>query len=91
MELKEIVLTSDISPFEVNHSGLIRSLTVYLTEITLGIDYRSERLRKFLHVFAGYPVSYNYIIINSLYYKLFRSNNKVIQFVYIYNIVKELD
>jgi len=51
------VLTSDISPFEVNHSGLIRSLTVYLTELTLGLDHRSERLRKFLHIFAGYPVS----------------------------------
>lgn len=51
------MLTSDISPFEVNHSGLIRSLTVYLTEFTLGLDHRSERLRKFLHVFAGYPVS----------------------------------
>lgn len=51
------MLTSDISPFEVNHSGLIKSLTVYLTEITLGLDHRSERLRKFLHVFSGYPVS----------------------------------
>lgn len=58
------MLTSDISPFEVNHSGLIRSLTVYLTEFTLGLDHRSERLRKFLHVFAGYPVS----IINNNYY-----------------------
>lgn len=57
LELKEIVLTSDISPFEVNHSGLIKSLTVYLTEFTLGLEHRSERLRKFLHVFAGYPVS----------------------------------
>ncbi|XP_025418550.1 E3 ubiquitin-protein ligase TRIP12 [Sipha flava] len=57
LELREIVLTSDISPFEVNHSGLIKSLTVYLTEITLGLDHRSERLRKFLHVFAGYPLN----------------------------------
>lgn len=54
------MLTSDISPFEVNHSGLIKSLTVYLTEITLGLEHRSERLRKFLHVFAGYPVSIIY-------------------------------
>lgn len=67
MELKEIVLTSDISPFEVNHSGLIKSLTVYLTELTYGLDHRSKRLRKFLHVFAGYPVS----IVNK---KLFRIN-----------------
>lgn len=51
------MLTSDISPFEVNHSGLIRSLTIYLTETTLGLDHRNERLRKFLHIFAGYPVS----------------------------------
>ncbi|XP_060862971.1 E3 ubiquitin-protein ligase TRIP12 isoform X1 [Metopolophium dirhodum] len=56
LELREIVLTSDISPFEVNHSGLIKSLTVYLTEVTLGFDHRSDRLRKFLHVFAGYPI-----------------------------------
>lgn len=56
LELREIVLTSDISPFEVNHSGLIKSLTVYLTEVTLGFDHRSERLRKFLHVFSGCPL-----------------------------------
>ncbi|CAB3366687.1 Hypothetical predicted protein [Cloeon dipterum] len=30
-ELKDIVLTSDISPFEVNHSGLINALLHYLT------------------------------------------------------------
>lgn len=51
----------------MNHSGLIKSLTVYLTEITLGLDHRNERLRKFLHVFAGYPVS-TYLIL--LYYLL---------------------
>lgn len=30
-ELKDIVMTSDISPFEVNHSGLIGALLHYLT------------------------------------------------------------
>ncbi|XP_050539667.1 E3 ubiquitin-protein ligase TRIP12 isoform X2 [Daktulosphaira vitifoliae] len=66
IELREIVLTSDISPFEVNHSGLIKSLTIYLTENSYGLDHRNERLRKFLHVFTGFPLqSHEHFIYNT--------------------------
>jgi hypothetical protein len=34
-DLRDIVLTSDISPFEVNHSGLISALLQYLTAETV--------------------------------------------------------
>lgn len=54
-QLREIVMASDISPFEVNHSGLIRSLLQFLTRNTDNL--RDERLRAFLHVFANCPVS----------------------------------
>ncbi|RZF46922.1 hypothetical protein LSTR_LSTR013234 [Laodelphax striatellus] len=52
-ELRDIVMVSDISPFEVNHSGLIRSLLQYLTDPR---DSRDQRLRTFLHVFANTPL-----------------------------------
>ncbi|XP_039296101.1 E3 ubiquitin-protein ligase TRIP12 isoform X2 [Nilaparvata lugens] len=52
-ELRDIVMVSDISPFEVNHSGLIRSLLQYLTDPR---DSRDQRLRIFLHVFAKTPL-----------------------------------
>lgn len=100
-ELKDIVMTSDISPFEVNHSGLIGALLHYLTfdssaepqqpqlqlqpplqpqvvmqstsqnnnnniEVDNGDDSlerkphppRDLKLRVFLNVFAGCPVSF---------------------------------
>lgn len=53
-QLREIVMASDISPFEVNHSGLIRSLLHFLTRHTDNL--RDERLRAFLHVFANCPL-----------------------------------
>lgn len=54
-QLKDIVMASDISPFEVNYSGLIRSLLHFLTR---ALDSnRDDRLRAFLHVFANCPVS----------------------------------
>nr|CAD7427678.1 unnamed protein product [Timema monikensis] len=52
-ELRSIVIESDISPFEVNHSGLIRAVLQYLTHLDTS---RDQRLRAFLHVFAGLPV-----------------------------------
>lgn len=54
-QLKDIVMASDISPFEVNHSGLIRSLLQFLTRAS--DNSRDDRLRAFLNVFANCPVS----------------------------------
>jgi E3 ubiquitin-protein ligase TRIP12 len=52
-------MESDISPFEVNHSGLIRAILQYVTQpdgTVMGL--RDQRLHTFLHVFAGCPVSF---------------------------------
>nr|XP_022913625.1 E3 ubiquitin-protein ligase TRIP12 isoform X2 [Onthophagus taurus] len=57
-ELKEILIDSDISPFEVNHSGLIKALLNYLAA-TEGCVDRDQRLRIFMHVFAGCPTESN--------------------------------
>ncbi|XP_075236613.1 E3 ubiquitin-protein ligase ctrip isoform X2 [Lycorma delicatula] len=55
-ELRDIVMQSDISPFEVNHSGLIRSLLHFLTRTSAANDCRDQRLRIFLHVFSNCPL-----------------------------------
>ncbi|KAI4466356.1 e3 ubiquitin-protein ligase trip12 [Holotrichia oblita] len=59
-ELREILIESDISPFEVNHSGLIKALLNYLAGIGASIE-RDQRLRIFLNVFAGCPLDDNAI------------------------------
>ncbi|XP_054084346.1 E3 ubiquitin-protein ligase TRIP12 isoform X5 [Zeugodacus cucurbitae] len=55
LELKTILLESDISPFEVNHSGLIKAMLNFMT-CEDGIVGRDSRLRSFMHVFAGLPL-----------------------------------
>lgn len=60
MELRDILMDSDISPFEVNHSGLIKALLSYLATADGVID-RDERLRIFLNVFAGCPLDANVV------------------------------
>jgi hypothetical protein len=57
-ELRSIVMESDISPFEVNHSGLIQAILQYITQPDNPVmGPRDQRLRTFLYVFAGCPVS----------------------------------
>lgn len=53
-ELATIMRESDISPFEVIHSGLISQLLEYLTS-TAGEVNRDVRVRRFLHVFLNCP------------------------------------
>ncbi|XP_067615861.1 E3 ubiquitin-protein ligase TRIP12 isoform X5 [Eurosta solidaginis] len=55
LELKTILLESDISPFEVNHSGLIKAMLNFMT-CEDGVVERDRRLRSFLHVFSGLPL-----------------------------------
>ncbi|KAM7362392.1 E3 ubiquitin-protein ligase ctrip isoform 3-T5 [Cochliomyia hominivorax] len=55
LELKTILLESDISPFEVNHSGLIKAMLNFMTSEE-GLVDRDARLRAFMHVFAGLPL-----------------------------------
>lgn len=54
-ELRNILLESDISPFEVNHSGLIKAMLNYMTNENGNVS-RNDRLRSFLYVFAGLPL-----------------------------------
>lgn len=58
-ELRNILIESDISPFEVNHSGLIKAMINFMTAENAIVN-RDDRLRAFLHVFAGLPLQGNY-------------------------------
>ncbi|CAO1401704.1 unnamed protein product [Diamesa hyperborea] len=58
-ELRNILIESDISPFEVNHSGLIKAMLNFMTN-DLGNVARNDRLRSFLHVFASLPLDSNF-------------------------------
>lgn len=60
-ELRDILIESDISPFEVNHSGLIKSMLHFMAN-EHGIVSRDDRLRGFLHIFAGLPLDSRYAI-----------------------------
>ncbi|RZC38081.1 E3 ubiquitin-protein ligase TRIP12, partial [Asbolus verrucosus] len=64
-ELREILIESDVSPFEVNYSGLIKSLLVYLADVDGPLD-RDQRLRIMLNVFAGCPLEANVTAIGEL-------------------------
>lgn len=54
-ELRNILLESDISPFEVNHSGLIKAMLSFMTNENGNVS-RNDRLRLFLNVFASLPL-----------------------------------
>lgn len=61
-DIRSVVIDSDISSFELIHSGLVRKLLQYLTTsdggpLPFGSNARDDRLRSFLHVFMGSPVS----------------------------------
>ncbi|CAL1261818.1 unnamed protein product [Larinioides sclopetarius] len=61
-EIRSVVMDSDISSFEVIHSGLVKKLLLYLTTSDDGsLPFESTtldgRLRAFLHVFMGTPIS----------------------------------
>ena len=54
-EVSVIMRDSDVSPFEVIHSGLVIKLLQYLTTME-GAVPRDVRIRRFLHVFLNCPV-----------------------------------
>lgn len=57
VEISSIVSESDVSSFEIQHSGLVKQLLLYLTSNTdRDLLSRDVRLKRFLHVFAGCPV-----------------------------------
>ncbi|CAJ1065690.1 E3 ubiquitin-protein ligase TRIP12 isoform X2 [Xyrichtys novacula] len=57
VEISSIVSESDVSSFEIQHSGLVKQLLVYLTSNSdRDLLSRDARLKRFLHVFSGCPV-----------------------------------
>lgn len=52
------MIESDISPFEVNHSGLIKAMLSYLASYEGSME-REQRLRNFLNIFANCPIECN--------------------------------
>src|SRR6218665_831290 len=54
-QVASILSLNDVSPFEVIHSGLIKQLPSYFT--SLSSEMRGARLRTFVQVFVGQPVS----------------------------------
>uniref|UniRef100_A0A673AQL0 E3 ubiquitin-protein ligase n=1 Tax=Sphaeramia orbicularis TaxID=375764 RepID=A0A673AQL0_9TELE len=57
VEISSIVSESDVSSFEIQHSGLVKQLLVYLTSSTdRDLLSRDVRLKRFLHVFANCPI-----------------------------------
>lgn len=65
VEVREILIESDVSPFELNYSGLIKSLLIYLAGVDGPLD-RDQRLRVMLNVFAGCPLDATSISIDNL-------------------------
>ncbi|KAM4628121.1 E3 ubiquitin-protein ligase TRIP12 isoform 2-T4 [Polymixia lowei] len=57
VEISNIVSESDVSSFEIQHSGLVKQLLLYLTSNTdRDVISRDVRLKRFLNVFFGCPV-----------------------------------
>ncbi|KAM4043800.1 LOW QUALITY PROTEIN: E3 ubiquitin-protein ligase TRIP12 [Anomaloglossus baeobatrachus] len=57
VEIRSIVSESDVSSFEIQHSGFVKQLLLYLTSKNeKGAVSRDIRLKRFLHVFFGSPL-----------------------------------
>ncbi|XP_072317894.1 E3 ubiquitin-protein ligase TRIP12 isoform X1 [Eucyclogobius newberryi] len=57
VEISNIVSESDVSSFEIQHSGLVKQLLLYLTSSTdRDLLSRDLRLKRFLHVFTDCPI-----------------------------------
>lgn len=55
--IKNILLESDLSSFELIHSGLVKNLLHFLVSNQNGDDSRERNLRSFLNVFYGTPLT----------------------------------
>jgi E3 ubiquitin-protein ligase TRIP12 len=55
-ELRTVLVESDISSFEINHSGLIAALLGFLVDESGYTSGREQRLRSFINTFADCPV-----------------------------------
>jgi len=65
-QISSIISDSDVSSFEIIHSGLITKLISYLTSLTPDQrSCRNDRIRVFLHIFASCPVRSRHAILNN--------------------------
>ncbi|XP_070537941.1 E3 ubiquitin-protein ligase TRIP12-like isoform X2 [Ptychodera flava] len=66
-EISTIMAESDVSPFELLHSGMIKKLLEYLTKQNdSNVMSRDVRLKRFLHVFLNCPAPDNTATFKSL-------------------------
>ncbi|KAL7870671.1 hypothetical protein SRHO_G00081680, partial [Serrasalmus rhombeus] len=57
MEICSIVSESDVSSFEIQHSGLVKQLLLYLTSNSdRDVVSRDQRIKRFLHIFYNCPM-----------------------------------
>ncbi|XP_066540723.1 E3 ubiquitin-protein ligase TRIP12 isoform X4 [Hoplias malabaricus] len=57
VEICSIVSESDVSSFEIQHSGLVKQLLLYLTSNSeRAAVSRENRIKRFLHIFYGCPM-----------------------------------
>ena len=61
--VSEVVQGTDVSPFEIIHSGVITRLLAYLTTSpSVAMATRELHLRRFLQEFLRCPVSLSYLV-----------------------------
>lgn len=73
VEIRSIVSESDVSSFEIQHSGFVKQLLLYLTSKSeKDAVSRDIRLKRFLHVFFSSPVSFldYYLVLSCFSLKL---------------------
>ncbi|XP_066267756.1 E3 ubiquitin-protein ligase TRIP12-like isoform X2 [Branchiostoma lanceolatum] len=67
VDISRIVTDSDVSPFEIQHSGLVKSLLAYLTSQSENDAVtRIVRLKRFLHVFLDCPAPDGTMVVKSV-------------------------
>ncbi|KAI8498816.1 Ubiquitin-protein ligase [Branchiostoma belcheri] len=67
VDISRIVTDSDVSPFEIQHSGLVKSLLAYLTSQSENDAVtRAVRLKRFLHVFLDCPAPDGTMVVKSV-------------------------
>ncbi|KAF2979219.1 hypothetical protein EK904_004244 [Melospiza melodia maxima] len=63
VEIRSIVSESDVSSFEIQHSGFVKQLLLYLTSKSeKDAVSRDIRLKRFLHVFFSSPVTKDWTV-----------------------------
>ena len=57
LTIKQILLETDLSSFELIHSGLVKNLLSFLVGADCSEDVRDQNLRSFLNIFYGAPLN----------------------------------